>query len=57
MVRILVTDGMEQDAVERFRSLGYEVVEKHYEPEELEEQIKEFDVVVVRSATKIRPAG
>lgn len=54
MVRILVTDGMEQDAVERFRSLGYEVVEKHYEPEELEEQIKEFDVVVVRSATKIR---
>lgn len=54
MIRILITDGMEKDAVERLRSLGYEVVEQYYEPEELKEQIKNFDVAVVRSATKIR---
>lgn len=54
MIRILITDGMEKDAVERLRSLGYEVVEKYYEAEGLKEQLKNFDVAVVRSATKIR---
>lgn len=54
MRRILVTDGMEKDAVERLRSLGYEVVEQYYEEEALKEQIKNFDAAVVRSATKIR---
>jgi D-3-phosphoglycerate dehydrogenase / 2-oxoglutarate reductase len=54
MVRILVTDGMEQSAVEKLTGLGFEVVEQFYEPEELKEQIKNFDVVCVRSATKIR---
>lgn len=54
MVRILVTDGMEQSAIEKLTSLGFEVVVQFYEPEELKEQIKKFDVVCVRSATKIR---
>lgn len=54
MNRILITDGMEKDAVEELRSLGYEVVEQYYEVEELKEQIKNFDVAVVRSATKLR---
>ncbi|HML37919.1 MAG TPA: D-2-hydroxyacid dehydrogenase [Bacillota bacterium] len=54
MARILITDGMEQDAVEKLRSFGHEVVEKHYEPEELKDQIRDFDAVVVRSATKVR---
>ncbi|HPL98987.1 MAG TPA: D-2-hydroxyacid dehydrogenase [Bacillota bacterium] len=54
MKRILVTDGMEKSAVEKLKNSGYEVVEQFYEPEVLKEQIKNFDAVVVRSATKVR---
>ncbi|MDF2674963.1 MAG: 3-phosphoglycerate dehydrogenase [Clostridiales bacterium] len=54
MIRVLATDGMEKAAVEKLRNSGFEVVEQFYEPEELKEQVKNFDVVVVRSATKIR---
>lgn len=53
MAKILVTDGMEQLAIEDLRNSGYEVIEQFYPLEELKEQIKNFDVVVVRSATKI----
>lgn len=54
MKRILVTDGMEKSAVDKLRKSGYEIVEQFYEPEELKEQLKNFDAVVVRSATKVR---
>jgi D-3-phosphoglycerate dehydrogenase len=54
MIRILVTDGMEKAAVQELRDSGFEVVEQFYEVEELKQQIKEFDVIVVRSATKVR---
>lgn len=54
MVRILVTDGMEKAAIQDLRDSGYEVVEQFYEVEELKQKIKEFDVIVVRSATKVR---
>lgn len=54
MLRILAADGMEKSAVEKLRSLGHEVVEQFYEVEELKEKVKEFDVLVVRSATKVR---
>ena len=54
MIRILAADGMEADAVQALRAQGFEVVEEHYEVEELKEKIKEFDVIVVRSATKVR---
>jgi len=53
-MRILITDGMDQGAIEQLKINGFEVVEKYYEVEELKEKIKEFDAVVVRSATKIR---
>ena len=55
-MRILVTDGMDAGAMEKLRADGYEVVEQHYEPEELGAALREFDAVVVRSATKIRKA-
>jgi len=45
---------MEKSAVEKLKNSGYEVVEQFYEPEQLKEQIKNFDAVVVRSATKVR---
>ncbi|MGB7604788.1 MAG: D-2-hydroxyacid dehydrogenase [Lutisporaceae bacterium] len=54
MVRILVTDGMEKAAVKDLQNSGFEVVEQFYEVEELKQKIKEFDVIVVRSATKVR---
>ncbi len=54
MIRILVTDGMDQSGVEKLTHAGFEVVEQFFEPEELKDQIKNFDVIVVRSATKVR---
>ena len=54
MVRVLATDGMAKSAVDELKAKGYEVIEQHYEPDELCEAIKDVDVIVVRSATKVR---
>ncbi len=54
MIKILICDGMEKDAIEKLKNDGFEVVDKHYEENELKEKIKDFDVMVVRSATKVR---
>lgn len=54
MIRVLVTDGMEASAVVDLKNKGFEVVEKFYEPEVLGEELKNFDVLIVRSATKVR---
>lgn len=54
MYRILVTDGMDKAAVAKLVDAGFEVVEEFYEPEVLAEKVKEFDALVVRSATKVR---
>ncbi|MCH5278753.1 MAG: D-2-hydroxyacid dehydrogenase [Christensenellaceae bacterium] len=53
-MRILASDGMEKNAVAALKAQGHEVVEQFYEPAELAEQVKDFDVLVVRSATKVR---
>ena len=52
--RILVTDGMDAAAVEKLRKDGYEVVEQFYEPDALGGALRDFDAVVIRSATKIK---
>jgi D-3-phosphoglycerate dehydrogenase len=54
MIRVLVTDGMEKNAIDELKAKGYEVVEEFYEAEVLGEKLKDFDVIVVRSATKVR---
>ncbi len=54
MLKILITDGMDEEAVRQLKDMGHEVVEQFFEPEELKEQIKKFNVIIVRSATKIR---
>ena len=54
MLRILVTDGMDKGSVQTLKDLGHEVTEQFFEPEELKEQIKGYNVVIVRSATKVR---
>ena len=53
-IRILVTDGMDAAAVETLRNDGFEIVEKFYEPAELGAALRDFDCVIIRSATKIK---
>ena len=54
MLKILVTDGMDKEAVCTLKDMGHEVTEQFFEPEELKEQVKNFNVIIVRSATKVR---
>ena len=53
-MRILVTDGMDKAAMAELKAQGHEVVEQFYESEELGKALRNFDVVVVRSKTKVR---
>lgn len=54
MIRIIANDGIESSAKAKLESLGYEVDTNHYEGEELHKQIRECEVFIVRSATKVR---
>lgn len=53
MAKILVTDGIEKSAAEEIRQMGHDIVEKFYTTDELKVQIKDFDAIIVRSATKV----
>lgn len=53
MIRILTNDGLENGAIDALRAAGAEVVNDHIEQDQLGEALKEFDVLVVRSATKV----
>lgn len=53
-MRILATDGMDKSGVLALTQMGHEVVEQFYQPEELAVQVRAYDVLVVRSATKVR---
>ena len=53
-IRVLVTDGMDTGAMEQLRKDGFEVVEQFYEPDQLGAALKDFDAVIIRSATKIK---
>lgn len=52
-MRILVTDGMDKNAIAALNEQGHEIVEHFYESKELGAALREFDAVIVRSATKI----
>lgn len=54
MLKILITDGMDKKAVQTLKDMGHQVTEQFYEPQELKERVKNFNVVIVRSATKVR---
>ena len=54
MYRILVTDGMDKAALADLRTKGFEMTEQFYEPDALGAALRDFDAVVIRSATKIR---
>ena len=53
-IRVLVTDGMNAAAEEQLRKDGFEMVDQFYAPEELGAALREFDAVIIRSATKIK---
>ena len=53
-MRILVTDGMDASALAQLKANGHEVVEQFFPPEELGTALRDYDAVVVRSATKVR---
>ncbi len=55
-MRILVTDGMAKSAITKLTEMGHEVVEQFYEADELGKAMRDFDVMVVRSKTKVRQA-
>jgi len=55
-MRILITDGMDKSAIAALKENGHEIVEQFYAPEALGEALRDFDAVVIRSATKIRKA-
>ncbi len=52
--RILVTDGMDASAVEELKKGGYEITEQFFEPDALGSALRDFDAVIIRSATKIK---
>jgi len=54
MIRILASDGMDKSAIAALEAKDCEVVCEFFDPEALKEAIKQFDVLVVRSATKVR---
>jgi len=53
MARILIADGMDKSAADALEKLGHQLTNEHYEIDELKNQIKSHDAVIVRSATKI----
>jgi D-3-phosphoglycerate dehydrogenase len=54
MIRILASDGIDKSAAAKLREAGFELVEQFYEPDQLGAELKNYDVLVVRSATKVR---
>ncbi len=53
MIKVLTNDGLEQASIEALKALGAEVVNEHIEQAVLGEKLKEFDAIVIRSATKL----
>lgn len=54
MLRILANDGLEASAIQTLREAGHEVVTDFHDVEALKTALRDFDVIVIRSATKIR---
>jgi len=54
MAKILINDGIHPDGLDRLMKAGFEVVTEKIPQDELPTKLKEFDVICVRSATKVR---
>lgn len=53
MLNILITDGMEKTNLEKLQSMNLHIVNQHYAKDELLAEIKKYNIIIVRSATKI----
>ena len=53
MIRVLTNDGLQAASIDALKELGVEVVNEHIGQDELGEKLKDFDAVVIRSATKL----
>lgn len=53
MLKVLTNDGLQDQAIETLKGLGVEVVNDHIDQDSLGAKLKDFDAVVIRSATKI----
>jgi D-3-phosphoglycerate dehydrogenase len=53
MMKVLISDGLSKKGQEILENAGIECVNEHYSPEELVEKIKDFECILVRSATKV----
>lgn len=53
-MRILLADGLQKQAIDELINLGADIECTHYEQDKLGDALKNFDAVVVRSATKIK---
>ena len=51
-MKILANDGLDEDAVKAIECNDIQVDTNHYNNEQLAEVIKNFDVLIIRSATK-----
>ena len=54
MIKILASDGMEKSAIATLEAKGCQVDVQFYEPDALCEAVKDYDALIVRSATKVR---
>lgn len=54
MKKILITDGMDKSAIAELKKRGFDVTERFYDPDQLGTALRDYDAVVVRSATKVR---
>jgi D-3-phosphoglycerate dehydrogenase / 2-oxoglutarate reductase len=52
MFKILCNDGLEEDIVKKL-SMRHEVILNHYPKDELNKMIKDIDILVIRSKTKV----
>ena len=53
MIRVLANDGLEASAVKALEAAGAEVVTDHVDQANLGEAVRDYDVLIVRSATKV----
>ena len=54
MIRVLANDGIAPNGKAQLEAAGFEVVTDHIPQEELMTKLNDFDVICVRSATKVR---
>lgn len=52
-MKIIISDGMSKEGIEILQQAGLEITNKKFTPEELINEIVDYDAILVRSATKV----